>query len=159
MLIITAVICRVMFRFGNKPIEEGQRVFKLLWIKDLGTVKPKPWTRMQERGYHWRYAVGWMGNFIFFGVGLWYMSATLTPTPTLAPTLALALALTLSLPLIEVHAELAQEEQKRAQWRLENSRRRHNYVPFIIRYLKTLADRGELTTHVEAAKKKRKHPA
>ena len=89
MLIITAVICRVMFRFGNKPIEEGQRVFKLLWIKDLGTVKPKPWTRMQERGYHWRYAVGWMGNFIFFGVGLWYMSATLTPTPTLAPTLAL----------------------------------------------------------------------
>ena len=89
MLIITAVICRVMFRFGNKPIEEGQRIFKLLWIKDLGTVKPKPWTRMQERGYHWRYAVGWMGNFIFFGVGLWYMSATLTPTPTLAPTLAL----------------------------------------------------------------------
>ena len=42
---------------------------------DLGTVKPKPWTRMQERGYHWRYAVGWMGNFIFFSVGLWYMSA------------------------------------------------------------------------------------
>ena len=83
----------------------------------------------------------------------------LTPTPTLAPTLTLAPILTLSLPLIEVHAELAQEEQKRAQWRLENSRRRHNYVPFIIRYLKTLADRGELTTHVEAAKKKRKHPA
>ena len=75
MLIITAIICRVMFRFGNKPIEEGQRIFKLLWIKDLGTVKPKPWTRMQERGYHWRYAVGWMGNFIFFSVGLWYMSA------------------------------------------------------------------------------------
>ena len=83
----------------------------------------------------------------------------LTPTPSLAPSLALALALALSLPLIEVHAELAQEEQKRAQWRLENSRRRHNYVPFIIRFLKTLADRGELTTHVEAAKKKRKHPA
>jgi hypothetical protein len=89
MLIITAIICRVMFRFGNKPIEEGQRIFKLLWIKDLGTVKPKPWTRMQERGYHWRYAVGWMGNFIFFSVGLWYMSATPTPTPTPTPTLAL----------------------------------------------------------------------
>ena len=97
---------------------------------------------------------------------LWYgltltllLALTLTPTPTLAQTLTLAPTLTLSLPLIEVHAELAQEEQKRAQWRLENSRRRHNYVPFIIRYLKTLADRGELTTHVEAAKKKRKHPA
>jgi hypothetical protein len=78
MLIITAIICRVMFRFGNKPIEEGQHI-----VFKCGTVKPKPWTRNQERGYHWRYAVGWMGNFIFFSVGLWYMSATLTPIPTL----------------------------------------------------------------------------
>ena len=70
MLIITAIICRVMFRFGNKPIEEGQNIF----LK-FGIVKPKPWTRKQERIYHWRYAVGWMGNFIFFSVGLWYMSA------------------------------------------------------------------------------------
>ena len=70
MLIITAIICRVMFRFGNKPIEEGQPIF-LMW----GIVKPKPWTRKEERLYHWRYAVGWMGNFIFFSVGLWYMSA------------------------------------------------------------------------------------
>ena len=77
MLIITAIICRVMFRFGNKPIEEGQHI-----VFKCGTVKPKPWTRNQERFYHWRYAVGWMGNFIFFGVGLWYMSATLTPSPT-----------------------------------------------------------------------------
>ena len=23
--------------------------------------------------YHWRYAVAWMGNFIFFAMGLWYM--------------------------------------------------------------------------------------
>jgi len=59
----------------------------------------------------------------------------------------------------KVHAELAQEEQKRAQWKLENSRRRHNYVPFIIQYLKTLADRNELMLYVDAAKKKRKAPA
>ena len=51
----------------------------------------------------------------------------------------------------KVQAELEQEEQKRAQWRLENARRRHNYVPFIIQYLKTLADRGELTRRAEAA--------
>jgi len=70
MLIITAVICRVMFRFGNKPIEEGQKI-----VFNCGSVKPKPWTRRQERFYHWRYAVSWMGNFIFFAVGLWYMSA------------------------------------------------------------------------------------
>ena len=71
MLIITAIFCRVMFRFGNKPIEEGQNI-----VFRLGSVKPKPWTRRQERFYHWRYAVAWMGNFIFFGVGLWYMSAS-----------------------------------------------------------------------------------
>ena len=59
-----------MFRYGNKPIEEGQNI-----VFSCGTVKPKPWTRWQERRYHWRHAVGWMGNFIFFGVGLWYMSA------------------------------------------------------------------------------------
>ena len=70
MLIATALICRVMFRFGNKPIEEGQNI-----VFKCGTVKPKPWTRRQERFYHWRYAVAWMGNFIFFAMGLWYMSA------------------------------------------------------------------------------------
>ena len=70
MLIITALVCRIMFRYGNKPIEEGQNIF---W--KFGTVKPKPWTRKQERIYHWRHVVGWMGNFIFFSVGLWYMSA------------------------------------------------------------------------------------
>ena len=69
-MIVTAIICRVMFRYGNKPIEEGQNI-----VFSCGTVKPKPWTRWQERLYHWRHAVGWMGNFIFFGVGLWYMSA------------------------------------------------------------------------------------
>ena len=70
MLIAAAIICRVMFRFGNKPIEEGQNI-----VFKLGSVKPKPWTRCQERFYHWRHAVAWMGNFIFFAVGLWYMSA------------------------------------------------------------------------------------
>eukprot|EP00908_Phaeocystis_cordata_P026230 Transcript_87.p1 GENE.Transcript_87~~Transcript_87.p1 ORF type:complete len:353 (-),score=213.00 Transcript_87:79-1137(-) len=55
-----------------------------------------------------------------------------------------------------VQSELAQEEQKRAQWKLENVRRRHNYVPFIINFLKVLAERGELMPLVEAAKKRRK---
>ena len=46
---------------------------------------------------------------------------------------------------LQVNAELVQEEQTRAQWRLENARRRHDYVPFIINYLKVLAERGALT--------------
>merc|ERR1712166_1234329 len=60
MLIATALICRVMFRFGNKPIEEGQNI-----VFKCGTVKPKPWTRRQERFCHWRAATdimleGWV---------------------------------------------------------------------------------------------------
>ena len=41
------------------------------------------------------------------------------------------------------------EEQKRAQWKLENERRRHNYVPFIINFLKVLAERGDLMPLVD----------
>jgi len=41
----------------------------------FGTVKPRPWSKWQSRRYHWRLGVSWMGNFIFFAVGLWYMSA------------------------------------------------------------------------------------
>jgi len=70
MLIITALFCRVMFRYGNKPIEEGQNI-----VFKFGTVRPQPWSKWQSRYYHWRLGVSWMGNFIFFAVGLWYMSA------------------------------------------------------------------------------------
>ena len=70
MLIITALFCRIMFRYGNKPIEEGQNI-----VFKFGTVRPRPWSKWQSRYYHWRLGVSWMGNFIFFAVGLWYMSA------------------------------------------------------------------------------------
>lgn len=53
-----------------------------------------------------------------------------------------------------LQAELAQEEAKRAQWKLENVRRRHNYVPFIVNFLTILAEKGELMPAVEAAKKR-----
>jgi len=57
---------------------------------------------------------------------------------------------------VKVQTELTQEEAKRSQWKVENARRRHNYVPFITEFLKILADRGELLPCVEAAKKRRK---
>jgi len=53
-----------------------------------------------------------------------------------------------------LQAELAEEEVKRAQCKLENVRRRHNYVPFIVSFLKVLAERGELQPLVEQAKKR-----
>lgn len=54
-----------------------------------------------------------------------------------------------------VQGQIAMEEQRVQQGRLENLRRRHNYVPFIVNFLRALAERGELLPLVETAKKKR----
>lgn len=50
---------------------------------------------------------------------------------------------------------LAQEEEKRRRYEVENIRRKHNYLPFIIEMLRVLADNEKLIPLVDAAKKKR----
>jgi ubiquitin carboxyl-terminal hydrolase L5 len=50
--------------------------------------------------------------------------------------------------------QLQMEEQKRAQWTLENQRRRHNYVPLCVSILKELAKAGKLPELVEKAKER-----
>merc|ERR1712165_500709 len=49
---------------------------------------------------------------------------------------------------------LAEEENKRAKWKLENVRRRHNYLPLIMELLRSLAKRGELLPIYNKAKEK-----
>ncbi|GMF11397.1 unnamed protein product [Phytophthora lilii] len=44
----------------------------------------------------------------------------------------------------QIQADLAAEQQKRENWALENKRRKHNYIPFIIQLLKTLAEKKQL---------------
>ena len=43
----------------------------------------------------------------------------------------------------EIGRSVEMEGQKVAQWKIENRRRKHNYVPFIVNLIKLLAERGE----------------
>ncbi|RHY32379.1 hypothetical protein DYB32_002631, partial [Aphanomyces invadans] len=45
---------------------------------------------------------------------------------------------------------IATEAQKRANWKKENLRRKHNYVPFVIKLLQTLAKKGQLDPLLQA---------
>jgi ubiquitin carboxyl-terminal hydrolase L5 len=51
-------------------------------------------------------------------------------------------------------SELAQEEHKRELWKLENQRRRHNYVPLCMQLLKELAQQGSLMQLADEAKER-----
>jgi len=52
--------------------------------------------------------------------------------------------------------DIEMESQKAEQWKVENRRRKHNYVPFIVNMLKFLAERGELMPLVDAAKARKR---
>lgn len=56
----------------------------------------------------------------------------------------------------ELQRQLDLEEQKRARWKAENVRRKHNYVPFIINLLREFAAKQQLLPLLEAAKDKQK---
>lgn len=49
---------------------------------------------------------------------------------------------------------LADEEAKRGRWRVENIRRRHNYLPLIVNMLQMLAQQGKLLPLYQIAKQK-----
>jgi ubiquitin carboxyl-terminal hydrolase L5 len=53
-----------------------------------------------------------------------------------------------------VQAQLEAEHQKREEWKLENQRRRHNYVPLCIQMIRELARSGELPQLIQQAKER-----
>ena len=46
------------------------------------------------------------------------------------------------------------EETKIKSWKEENIRRKHNYIPFIVKLLETLASKGKLSPLIDAAQEK-----
>lgn len=55
--------------------------------------------------------------------------------------------------MLQVRNELHSEEEKRERWNVENARRRFNYLPFCVEYLRALAGSGKLEKLVGKAKK------
>ncbi|TGZ65207.1 hypothetical protein CRM22_005976 [Opisthorchis felineus] len=53
----------------------------------------------------------------------------------------------------ELERNIEREKQKAVSYRQENTRRRHNYLPFIIDLMKILAENSALVNSVERAKK------
>lgn len=55
----------------------------------------------------------------------------------------------------QCHAAIALEMDRRERENTENIRRRHNYIPFIMKALQLLAEKGELDGLVKRAKQPR----
>ena len=51
--------------------------------------------------------------------------------------------------------KIEQERQRQANWKTENERRRHNYVPVIFEVLKQLAQKRMLKTLFDEAKERK----
>jgi ubiquitin carboxyl-terminal hydrolase L5 len=55
--------------------------------------------------------------------------------------------------MLSVRTDLLAEEEKRSRWRMENERRRHNYLPFSVEFLRCLVGCGKFDKLINMARK------
>lgn len=54
--------------------------------------------------------------------------------------------------LMDLQDQLEAEKARKEGFKIENERRKHNYIPFILELLKISSERGELSAQLEKAK-------
>ena len=67
-------------------------------------------------------------------------------------TNAQALLASLNYQMNDLASNLNAEKSKRDGYKLENKRRKHKYIPFLLKFLKIVAEKGQLQPLVEKAK-------
>ena len=67
------------------------------------------------------------------------------------PDVLTALLLVLPSEIAELEAQIAMEASKAERWRLDNIRRRHNYIPFAMAMLSALGQKAALSPMIDAA--------
>ena len=75
-----------------------------------------------------------------------------TPDLPTDPSALAAMLVEVDSEIANVNHQMGMETEKRTNWKQENIRRKHNYIPFLFNFLKILAEKNKLKPLIEKAR-------